>query len=286
MRKQRAETHASAGRPGDPEPESQPELPGAPGGMEQVVAELAAAQVTVSTIAIGDKPDLDLMRDLASWGNGRSYVASSDAEVPGLFVAETRRLLGESIVEEPFRPKVSSRAESIAGVDFAQGPPLRGYVVTRAKPVFRSPARGVARAAATGADPFGLGKTVAVSVRRQESLGGAVAGLGRLRSILVAGRARRHSAQRSRGHVVAGPAARPRCNDRAQRARGRPDVSRWAASQGARDATGRRDVEVVLRQVAPGRYRAAARGGPARSAPYRFERWRGAACRRTSSRNR
>ena len=91
-------------------------------------------KVTLSTIAIGEKPNLDLMRDLASRGNGRSYVASSDAEIPSLFVAETRRLLGEAIVEESFHPKVVGRTQSIAGVDFSGGPPLRGFVVVRPKP--------------------------------------------------------------------------------------------------------------------------------------------------------
>ena len=49
---------ASGRRSGSmPEPEPQPDLPRCPGGMERLVAELAAAKVTLSTIAIGDKPE-------------------------------------------------------------------------------------------------------------------------------------------------------------------------------------------------------------------------------------
>ena len=70
------------------------------GGFPGIIEELAAAKVTLSTVAIGEKPDVELMADLATWGNGRSYVAESDAEVPTLFAAETRRLLGDAIVED------------------------------------------------------------------------------------------------------------------------------------------------------------------------------------------
>ena len=159
VRQARAETIREVGGRLDAEPESQ--LPAHAGGMEGIIAELAAAHVTVSTIAIGEKPDLDLMRELARWGNGKSYVASSDAEVPSLFVAETRRLLGESIVEEPFRPNVSNHAEAIAGVEFSEGPPLRGFVVARAKPFSEVLLEASRERPLLVQTHFGLGKTVA-----------------------------------------------------------------------------------------------------------------------------
>ena len=270
VRKQRAETIRQLGGRIDPESEPQPELPGAPGGMEQVVAELAAAQVTVSTIAIGDKPDLDLMRDLASWGNGRSYVASSDAEVPSLFVAETRRLLGESIVEEPFRPKVSSRAESIAGVDFAQGPPLRGFVVTRAKPFSEVLLEASREQPLLVQTHFGLGKTVAFlsDVKNRwavEWLGWD--GYARLWSQVV-----RDVIPRSSGESLSWRVARD----------GREatiELSALAADRTYRNGLNPkvrvtlpdgRTSTLVLRQIAPGRYRASTPVEAGRSAPYRF----------------
>jgi len=131
IRKDRAETIRQAGGVVDPAPapETAPALDGFPG----IVAELAAAKVTLSTVAIGEKPDLELMASLAQGADGKHYVAKSDAEIPGLFVAETRRLLGESVVEAPFRPLVKAKAGAIAGLDFAAGPALQGFVVGRPK---------------------------------------------------------------------------------------------------------------------------------------------------------
>ena len=104
-----------------------------PLGFPGIVAELAAANITLSTISVGEKPDVELMTNLATWGNGKSYVARSDAEVPTLFAAETHRLLGDSIVEEAFRPRVLGWSPILAGVDFATGPELKGYVVSKPK---------------------------------------------------------------------------------------------------------------------------------------------------------
>src|SRR5207248_1853255 len=109
------------------------EPPSSPLGFPGLVAQLAAANITLSTISVGEKPDVELMTNLATWGNGKSYVARSDAEVPTLFAAETHRLLGDSIVEEPFRPRVLGWSPILAGVDFATGPQLKGYVASKPK---------------------------------------------------------------------------------------------------------------------------------------------------------
>lgn len=143
-----------------PPPESREALP-APGALESLVAELAAAGVTVSTVAIGEKPDLTLLADLAAVGNGRAYVARSDAEVPGLFVRETRRLLGEAIVEEDFRPVAVHGDRVLQGIDFARGPPLRGYVVARPKAFADVLLRAPKDRPLLATTQYGLGRTAA-----------------------------------------------------------------------------------------------------------------------------
>ena len=147
------------GRPLLP-PESAEPAPAA-GGFEELVAQMAAADITLSTVAIGEKPNLELMSALARWGNGKGYVAARDVELPGMFVAEARRLLGESLVEEPFRPMVKAKADALAGIDFATGPPLRGYVRANAKrfsDVLLEAKHGEPLLVQTR---YGLGKTVA-----------------------------------------------------------------------------------------------------------------------------
>ncbi|MGD2140715.1 MAG: VWA domain-containing protein [Burkholderiales bacterium] len=115
------------------EPETTPQLTSQSGSMEELVAKLAQDGVSLSTIAIGPRPNLDLMSAIADIARGKAYVAANDAEMPGLFVAETRRLLGDAMVEKQFHPKMAATSGVLAGIDFAAGPPLGGFVTTRAK---------------------------------------------------------------------------------------------------------------------------------------------------------
>jgi Ca-activated chloride channel homolog len=114
-----------------PEQDSDDSL--APGGADELTAQLTQANITLSTVAIGDNPNLELMAHLARGANGKSHVAKSEAEIPALFVTEAKRLLGESIIEEPFRPVVKLKTEALAGVNFAKGPELKGFVLSRPK---------------------------------------------------------------------------------------------------------------------------------------------------------
>ena len=269
VRKARAETIRQAGGQVDAEPA--PELPAQAGGMEGLVEDLAAAKVTLSTIAIGDKPNLELMRDLATWGNGRSYVAASDAEVPGMFVAETRRLLGEAIVEQSFRPKLTSHAQSVAGLDFAAGPPLHGFVVTRPKPFSEVLLQASPEQPLLVQTHYGLGKTVAFlsDVKNRwavQWLGWN--GYGRFWSQVV-----RDTIPRPWGEGISWRVSRA----------GRDAVIELSAL--APDRTYRNGLTpkarvtlpdgqaslLALRQVAPGRYWGSMPVESGRSAPYRFE---------------
>jgi Mg-chelatase subunit ChlD len=125
----RADTMRSAGAA---YPEAEP-LPPLEEGFPDLVARLVAERITLSTVAIGDRVNLELMTGLAQWGGGRHYVAQDETQLPSLFVAEARRLLGGSIIEEPFRPVLKERTQAVRGIDFTTAPELRGFVVSRAK---------------------------------------------------------------------------------------------------------------------------------------------------------
>ena len=135
--------------------------PSAAGGFEELVADMAAQNITVSTVAIGDKPNLALMTGLAAWGNGKSYVAQRDSEIPALFVTEARRLLGESLIEEPFRPVARRRSEILTGIDFASAPELKGFVASRAKHFSEVSLKAKYDQPLLAETRYGLGKTVA-----------------------------------------------------------------------------------------------------------------------------
>jgi len=140
-----------------PEPNQQPALD----GFADFAQELADEGITLSTVAIGDRPNLDLLRTLSAVAKGKHYVARSDAEIPGLFVAEAKRLLGESIVETTFQASRRSANALTAGVDFARSPPLHGYVAVRAKGVAEVLLGATQDKPLLVTTQYGLGRTVA-----------------------------------------------------------------------------------------------------------------------------
>lgn len=133
----------------------------ASGGAEELAAQLKQANITLSTVAIGENPDLELMARLARAANGKSHVAKNETEIPALFVTEAKRLLGESIVEEAFRPVVKLKTEALAGVDFAKGPELKGFVLGRPKRYAEVVLEARDHQPLLVQSHYGLGKTVA-----------------------------------------------------------------------------------------------------------------------------
>ena len=268
VRKARAETLRQVGVN---LPEPPPEPPEHPGGMGGIVAELAQAKITLSTVAIGEKPNLELMQSLAAEGNGKSYVARSDAEIPGLFVSETRRLLGEAVVEEPFRPTVINRADALAGLDFAAGPELRGFVVSRPKRFAEVLLQAVKKEPLLVQTHYGLGKTVAFLSdvkNRWAAQWIGWEGYGRFWAQLV-----RDTMARSAREGITWQVRR-------QGSEAVVELSALTANRTYRDNLAPRvritrpdgEVSVLpLRQIGPGRYRASASMAAGSGEPYRFE---------------
>lgn len=124
-----APTGRRAALPGDVQVADAP-----PDSFEALGERLAAARISVSTVAIGDDPDVAFMQALARWTGGRAHVAARPEEVPALFADEARRLAGDALIERRFTPRVVYEADAIAGIDFSRAPPLLGQVVARARP--------------------------------------------------------------------------------------------------------------------------------------------------------
>ena len=251
--------------------DSAPKLTFDSGTVEGLVAGLAEDEVSLSTVAIGAKPNLDLMSAIAELANGKAYVAKSDAEMPGLFVSETRRLLGESIVEEPFRPVLGNRGAALAGLDFASGPPLRGFVMTRAKQFSDVLLRAPKEQPLLATTHYGLGKTAAFlsDVKNRWSAEWLEwEGYGRLWSQVVRDVIPRRSpagltwrVSRAGSDAVIELAALSA--DHRYRNSLLPKV-RVTSPDG-------QATMLMLRQIAPGEYRARMPIGAGRAKPYRFE---------------
>jgi uncharacterized membrane protein len=87
---------------------------------------LGAAHLTLSTVAIGRGADRQLLARLAADGGGRFYWAASPQTVPRIFVNEARLAASQSLEEQRFRPRKTTTAPELDGVDFSTAPPLNG----------------------------------------------------------------------------------------------------------------------------------------------------------------
>lgn len=97
-----------------------------PADFQRLVKRMAERQITVTTVAISAEADTKLMESIATWGKGRYYFTESAERVPQIFLEETRRVVNESVREEPVHVMVKRRVEALRGIDFARAPALKG----------------------------------------------------------------------------------------------------------------------------------------------------------------
>lgn len=104
-----------------------------PDDYEELVTRMEQDEITISTVAVGEEADRELLADIAEWGDGRSYFIRDAARVQQIFVEETQIALDATLVEEPFHPIVRQHARVLDGLDFDAAPELKGFVATMAK---------------------------------------------------------------------------------------------------------------------------------------------------------
>ncbi len=106
----------------------------APGDFEGLTAMMAADRITVTTVAVGNGADQDLLERIARTGNGRYYFCDDPSTVPQIFAKETVTASKAAINEQPFVPQVIRPTPVLSEIDMNTAPFLLGYVVTRTKP--------------------------------------------------------------------------------------------------------------------------------------------------------
>jgi uncharacterized membrane protein len=132
-----------------------------PGDFQGITSTMAAEQITVSTVAVGQDIDAELLQNIARWGRGRFYQTTDPHDVPQIFTKETMTASKSSLIEEPFLPQVLRDEQVIRGIDWKNAPFLFGYIVTAPKPT------ATASLMTERGDPlfvswrFGLGKSAA-----------------------------------------------------------------------------------------------------------------------------
>src|SRR5712692_1589441 len=104
------------------------------GDFAGLIRRMVKDKITVSGVAIGSDADLQLMADVSKWGRGRFYFTEETTTVPRIFTLETQLASKASLVEQPFKPVVTSQYhETIQDIDWSKVPPLGGYVATTIK---------------------------------------------------------------------------------------------------------------------------------------------------------
>ncbi len=106
----------------------------APGDFEGIAEAMARERITITTVGVGEGADQALLEEIARIGNGRYYFTDDPYSIPQIFAKETVAASKSAINELPFVPLVYRPTPSLADIEFADAPPLLGYVVTRPKP--------------------------------------------------------------------------------------------------------------------------------------------------------
>src|SRR2546427_6650028 len=74
------------------------------------------------------------MVDIAKWGRGRFYYTEDSQTIPRIFTLETQLASKASLIEQPFKPQLTSAShEAMQDIDWKAVPPLGGYVATTLK---------------------------------------------------------------------------------------------------------------------------------------------------------
>jgi len=126
-----------------------------------LVQDIVAHKITISTVMIGGHVAPDTMSWLAAAGHGRFWEVDSADELPQIFVKEASVILKSAIFEEPFKPQMRAASELVKGIGPQEFPQLLGYVCATPK------GRAEVPLVTQKGDPllahwqYGLGRTVA-----------------------------------------------------------------------------------------------------------------------------
>ena len=138
---------------------------------EGLASDMADFGITVSTVALGNGADTNLLSAIAKAGKGRYYQTNDPANVPQIFTRETMQASKSAIKEDIYSPLIISDHPMLASISEDELPMCFGYVMTKPKPTSQ-----VLLAAETG-DPllavsrYGLGFGLAYTSDLTDSWG-------------------------------------------------------------------------------------------------------------------
>jgi hypothetical protein len=134
---------------------------GTPESYLELLNTAARDRVSVSTLALGDDADLELLQFIAANGAGRFHFTNKPEDIPTVTLAEARAAGSQSVVRGAFQPIQSEPSPIMDRFDPTTLPALDGYNYTESKPA------GTSVLVTARGDPllaswqYGLGRVVA-----------------------------------------------------------------------------------------------------------------------------
>ncbi len=105
------------------------------GKFESLSRAMRLRNITVTSIAIGEDAERDLLESIARIGGGRFYAVDDPRNLPRVLTQETELAGDFAIVEREFQPRLVSSSPVLGGpLEGLEFPELSGFVRTRAKP--------------------------------------------------------------------------------------------------------------------------------------------------------
>lgn len=110
---------------GRPSPDIEPA-----GDFGTLTKKIAASGITVSTLAVGEEADRELLKEIARAGKGESYYCRDPGDMPQILQDDARKFAKEGIAEGSFAAKAVDGDPLLAGLDVAGLPRVSGYLET------------------------------------------------------------------------------------------------------------------------------------------------------------
>ncbi len=105
-----------------------------PGGIRELVSQMIAESITVTTVGLGTDTDEALLKMIADVGGGRYHPVPDPNSLPRIFTKETEMVAKAAAVEEWFPVVQTDYASFLKRIDVRSAPYLHGYVSTKLKP--------------------------------------------------------------------------------------------------------------------------------------------------------
>ncbi|MGE5678816.1 MAG: VWA domain-containing protein, partial [Pseudomonadota bacterium] len=102
-------------------------------GYTELMEKLRQEAITVSTVAVGQNSDVQLLEDIAKGASGRFYYTDQFSNIPRIFAKETFMAARAYLNNREFVPAITSEHQILSGVMDKGLPSLLGYVAATPK---------------------------------------------------------------------------------------------------------------------------------------------------------